>query len=174
MKKEYIKMSIDQLIPYEDNPRKNDEAVPYVEESINQVGYITPIVIDENNVILAGHTRLKALIANGEQEEIEVLKVSGLSDEQKRKYRLLDNKTGEKASWDFSKLEEELADLDFGNFDFGFDDVSSEETEKDKEEQSIDYKESISVVIDCKNDEEAEQVFMQLTEEGYSCRISTL
>lgn len=120
MKKEYIKMSIDQLIPYENNPRKNDEAVPYVEESINQVGYITPIVIDENNVILAGHTRLKALMANGEQEEIEVLKVSGLSEEQKKKYRLLDNKTGEKAGWDFEKLEEELANLDFGDFDFGF------------------------------------------------------
>ena len=174
VKKEYIKMPIDQLIPYENNPRKNDEAVPYVEESINQVGYITPIVIDENNVILAGHTRLKALKEKNESEEIEVLKVSGLSEEQKKKSRLLDNKTGEKASWDFSKLEEELADLDFGNFDFGFDDVSSEETEKDKEEQSIDYKESISVVIDCKNDEEAERVFMQLTEEGYSCRISTL
>lgn len=120
MEKEYIKMSIDQLIPYENNPRKNDEAVPYVEESINQVGYITPIVIDENNIILSGHTRLKALMANGEQEEIEVLKVSGLSDEQKRKYRLLDNKTGEKEEWDFSKLEEELADLDFGDFDFDF------------------------------------------------------
>ena len=129
VKKEYIKMPIDQLIPYENNPRKNDEAVPYVEESINQVGYITPIVIDENNVILAGHTRLKALKEKNESEEIEVLKVSGLSDEQKRKYRLLDNKTGEKASWDFSKLEEELADLDFGDFDFGFETDSSDEKE---------------------------------------------
>ena len=79
VKKEYIKIPIDQLIPYENNPRKNDEAVPYVEESINQVGYITPIVIDENNVILAGHTRLKALKEKNESEEIEVLKVSGLS-----------------------------------------------------------------------------------------------
>ena len=129
MKKEYIKIPIDQLIPYENNPRKNDEAVPYVEESINQVGYITPIVVDENNVILAGHTRLKALMAKGEQEEIEVLKVSGLSDEKKRKYRLYDNKTGEIAEWDFSKLEEELADLDFGDFDFGFDTDTNDEKE---------------------------------------------
>ena len=120
MQKEYIKVPINSLVPYENNPRKNDEAVPYVEESINQVGYITPIVIDENNVILAGHTRLKALIEKGENDQIEVLKVSGLTEEQKKKYRLLDNKTGEKAGWDFSKLEEELADLDFGDFDFGF------------------------------------------------------
>ena len=173
MKKEYIKIPIDQLIPYENNPRKNEEAVPDVEESMNQVGNIDPIEIDENNVILSGHTRLLALQKLGETET-EVLRVSGLTEEQKKKYRLLANKTCEKAGWDFEKLKEELADLDFGDFDFGFDDVSSEETEKDKEEQSIDYKESISVVIDCKNDEEAERVFMQLTEEGYSCRISTL
>lgn len=173
MKKEYIKIPIDQLIPYENNPRKNEEAVPDVEESMNQVGNIDPIEIDENNVILSGHTRLLALQKLGETET-EVLRVSGLTEEQKKKYRLLANKTGEKAEWDFEKLEKELADLDFGDFDFGFDDVSSEETGKDKEEQSIDYKESISVVIDCKNDEEAERVFMQLTEEGYSCRISTL
>ena len=120
MQKEYIKVPIDSLVPYENNPRINDEAVPYVEESINQVGYITPIVIDENNIILAGHTRLKALMASGEVDEIEVLKVSGLSEEQKKKYRLLDNKTGEKAEWDFSKLEQELADLDFDGFDFDF------------------------------------------------------
>ena len=119
MQKEYIKVPIGSLVPYENNPRINDEAVPYVEESINQVGYITPIVIDENNIILAGHTRLKALMASGKADEIEVLKVSGLSEEQKKKYRLLDNKTREKAEWDFSKLEEELADLDFGDFDFG-------------------------------------------------------
>lgn len=61
MKKEYIKIPIDDLIPYENNPRKNEDAIPAVAESIEQVGYISPIVIDENNVILCGHTRLAAL-----------------------------------------------------------------------------------------------------------------
>lgn len=138
MKKEYIKMPIDQLIPYGNNPRKNDEAVPYVEESINQVGYITPIVIDENNIILAGHTRPKALIAKKESNEIEVLKVSGLTEEQKKKYRLLDNKTGEKAEWDFSKLEEELEGLDFGDFDFGFEIDSKEKKEGTEDTFDVD------------------------------------
>lgn len=123
MKKEYIKIPIDQLIPYENNPRKNEEAVPDVEESMNQVGNIDPIEIDENNVILSGHTRLLALQKLGETET-EVLRVSGLTEEQKKKYRLLANKTGEKAGWDFEKLEEELADLDFGDFDFGFESES--------------------------------------------------
>ena len=65
MRKEYIKLKLADLIPYENNPRKNDDAVPYVAESIEQCGYITPIVVDENNVILAGHTRLKALLKIG-------------------------------------------------------------------------------------------------------------
>ena len=176
IEKKLVRMQVSDLHPYERNPRKiPQEAVDDVKESFIQCGVIDPIEIDENNVILAGHTRMKALMEKKDiDEEIDVLRVSELTEEQKKKYRLLDNKTGEKADWDFEKLEEELEGLDFGDFDFGFDDVSSDETEKDKEEQSIDYKESISVVIDCKNDEEAERVFMQLTEEGYSCRISTL
>lgn len=119
MTKQYVKMSIEDIIPYENNPRVNDNAVPYVEESIKQVGYIAPVIIDESNEILAGHTRIKALQAQGEKE-IDVLKVGGLTEEQKKKYRLLDNKTNEFAGWDWYKLDEELADLDFGGFDFGF------------------------------------------------------
>lgn len=136
MKKEYIKIPIDQLIPYENNPRKNEEAVPDVEESMNQVGNIDPIEIDENNVILSGHTRLLALQKLGETET-EVLRVSGLTEEQKKKYRLLANKTSEKAEWDFEKLEEELADLDFGDFDFGFE-SESESNQNETEDHESD------------------------------------
>lgn len=123
MVKEYVKMHLCDLIPYANNPRKNDEAAKYVEESINQVGYITPIIIDENNVVLAGHTRLKAILAkNGGalSDIVEVLQVSGLSDEQKRKFRLLDNKTNEFSDWDFEALNQELDGLDFNGFNFEF------------------------------------------------------
>lgn len=116
MKKEYVTVRVEDLIPYANNPRKNEQAVEAVRESIKQVGYITPIVIDENNEILAGHTRLKAL----DTDTVEVLRVTGLTEEQKKKYRLLDNKTGELASWDWDKLEMELEGLDFKGFDFGF------------------------------------------------------
>ena len=120
MTKTYETVLLSKLIPYANNPRKNDDAVPAVEASIEQVGYITPIVVDENYEVLAGHTRLKALNAMG-TEEAEVLIVGGLTDEEKRKYRILDNKTGDFAEWDVDLLELELADLDFGDFDFGFD-----------------------------------------------------
>ena len=78
-KKEFINIPLGDLVPYENNPRENDMAVPDVERSIDDVGYITPIVIDENNVILAGHTRRKALLeqTNGDESFVVdgVLKV---------------------------------------------------------------------------------------------------
>lgn len=120
MKKEYVTLKLAEIIPYENNPRLNDEAVEYVAESIKQCGYISPIVIDEDNIILCGHTRLKALEQLG-KAEAEVMKVTGLTEEQKKKYRLLDNKTNEFADWDFDLLASELEDLDFEGFDFGFD-----------------------------------------------------
>lgn len=115
MKLENLKLS--EIIPYENNPRKNDDAVNAVAESIKQCTYITPIVVDEEKVILAGHTRYKALKALG-YEEVPCLICEGLSDEQKKKYRYLDNKTGEKATWDLMKLEVELEGMDLEGFDF--------------------------------------------------------
>lgn len=115
-------MNIADLIPYKNNPRNNKAAITPVAESIRQTGYNNPIVVDENNVILAGHTRRKSLMALG-KKEIEVLKVTGLDEEQKKKYRLLDNKTGELASWNYDALAEELIGLDFQglDIDWGFD-----------------------------------------------------
>lgn len=120
MKKELKKVGINDIKPYEHNPRRNDGAVDAVAESILQCEYIAPIIVDEHSVILAGHTRYKALKQLG-YNTIDIMVVSGLSSDQKKKYRLLDNKTNELADWDFKMLEAELADLDFGGFDFGFD-----------------------------------------------------
>ena len=111
------KLKISEITPYENNPRKNDGAVNAVAESIRQCSYITPIIVDENHVIIAGHTRYKALMALGESEA-ECLVCDVLTEEQKKKYRFLDNKTGEKAAWDLMKLEVELEGLDLEGFDF--------------------------------------------------------
>ena len=129
--KEYITLSIEDIIPYKNNPRINDDAVAGVVESIRQCGELDPIEVDENNIILSGHTRLKAYNQLG-YDSISVLRITGLTEPQKRKYRLLTNKTGEVAAWDFDKLELELEGLDFDGFDFGFDFSS------DKEEYTFD------------------------------------
>lgn len=115
-----IKVNLEKIKPYENNPRKNNQAVKDVAESIRQCEYIAPIIVDENMVILAGHTRYKALLSLGYVDADVVVK-EGLTAEQKRKYRLLDNKTGELAEWDYDLLCEELDGLDFGdlNLDWG-------------------------------------------------------
>lgn len=119
MKKEFIVLSTEDIKPYSNNPRSNREAVRYVVESIKQTGNLDPIEIDENNVILSGHTRLLALQELG-ITETECVRYTGLTETQKKKYRLLANKTGEIALWDLELLEIELQDIDFDDFDFGF------------------------------------------------------
>ena len=111
---ELKKLKINDIIPYEKNARKNDHAVDAVAKSIEQCTYVAPIVVDENNVILAGHTRWKAMKKLG-RTECECIVKDGLTEEQKKKYRLLDNKTNELADWDFDLLSDELEGLDFGD-----------------------------------------------------------
>ena len=132
---EIIRLPLTDIIPYKKNPRKNDEAVSAVAESIKQCGYCSPIIIDENNVILCGHTRLKALKSLG-YKEAECVRKEGMTEEQKQKYRILDNKTAETAEWDFDLLEQELKDLDFGDFDFGFDMSAFEEPQEITEDEA--------------------------------------
>ena len=127
---EYIKKKLCDIRPYENNPRIIDDAIDDVAESIRQCSYITPIIVDEDGVILAGHTRYAALKKLG-YEECDVVVVKGLTEEQKRKYRLYDNKTGELAKWDQRKLSEELSDVDFQGYDFG-----QPEPKTDQEEQT--------------------------------------
>ena len=138
VRRELRKMRLDQMRPYENNPRIIENAVPLVEESIRQVGYITPIVVDEDGVILAGHTRYAALRELG-VKEAEVVVISGATEEQQKKYRLLDNKTGEIATWDEDLLRSELADVDFQGFDFGqpvqAEDFSEDYDQEDPEER---------------------------------------
>jgi len=114
---ELVRVQLSQLKEYPNNPRYNDDAIDAVEASIDQVGDITPIIVDENYQILAGHTRRSALYDMG-VDETDVIVIRGMTDEQKRKFRLLDNKTAEIAEWDLDMLQEELDGLDFGDFDF--------------------------------------------------------
>ena len=98
---------------YEGNARRSDAGVSKVVESIKQFGFVNPISIDENNVIISGHTRLKAAIQLG-MEEVPCI-VQYLSEEDKKLARIIDNKSHEYATWDVGKLHKELdrINLDF-------------------------------------------------------------
>lgn len=134
-----IDIDINLLKEYENNPRNNDGAVDAVAESIKQFGFKVPIVIDRDNVIVAGHTRLKAA-RKIRLEKVPCIVADDLTPEQIKAYRLADNKTAELAEWDFSALEIELAELesDFDMSDFGFENATFEEIDEadlDKENE---------------------------------------
>ena len=121
---EIIYKKTSELVPYENNPRNNDDAVEYVAKSIKEFGFKVPIVIDKDNVIIAGHTRLKASEQLG-IKEVPCIVADDLSDEQIKAFRLADNKVSEQASWDFDLLTKELDEIMNINMeDFGFSEAS--------------------------------------------------
>ena len=139
-------LNINDLKPYEKNPRKNDEAVKYVAESIKQFGFKVPIVIDKDHVIVAGHTRWKAAKKLG-ISEVPCIVADDLTDEQIKAFRLADNKVAEEAEWDFDLLAEELDDLfDFDMSAFGF---VEEEPELDELESDKEKTGRVIVSINC-------------------------
>ena len=102
------KLAVDRLVPYENNARINEDAVPSVVASIKQFGFRNPILIDRDNVIVEGHTRRLAAIQLG-MAEVPVIRVTDLTPKQIAALRLVDNKVSEMSSWDFGKLDKELA-----------------------------------------------------------------
>ena len=107
------------LTPYANNPRKNDESVEYVAESIREFGFKVPIVIDKDGVIVTGHTRLKAAKKLG-LKEVPCIIADDLTEDQIKAFRLVDNKVSEFSDWDFDKLDIEIGDIDIDLEQFGF------------------------------------------------------
>ena len=136
-----IELNIEELKPYDKNPRRNEDAVDYVAESIKQFGFKVPIVIDKDNVIIAGHTRYLAS-KKLELKVVPCIKADDLTEEQVKAYRLADNKVSEFSTWDFDLLNEELEgilDIDMDSLGFdavneidwaGVDDLSEETYDK--------------------------------------------
>ena len=131
-----IEKKLSEIKPYEKNPRRNDDAVKYVAESIKEFGFKVPIVVDKNGTIVAGHTRYKAAKKLG-MEEVPCIIADDLTDEQVKAFRLADNKTGEMAAWDFDMLGSELENiLNIDMTEFGF---ALEEYEEKPEATEDDY-----------------------------------
>lgn len=116
-----LDIAVENLKEYENNPRRNDDAVPFVANSIKEFGFKVPIVVDKNMVIIAGHTRLKAAKELG-MKTVPCIMADDLTEEQVKAFRLADNKTSELSQWNFLKLDEELSDIfsvDMKGFGFG-------------------------------------------------------
>lgn len=144
LKIEYL--PVDSLIEYDNNPRVNEGAVEYVAKSIQEFGFKNPIIIDRDNIIVAGHTRLKASKQLG-MSKVPCIRVHDLTEEQINSFRLVDNKTAEFAEWDWGKLEEELSQITLDMGYFGFDesleeidisDVFVEAEQKEKQETVLE------------------------------------
>ena len=169
-------VKIKEIKPYDRNAKKHDDTqINNVAESIRQFGFVQPIVIDSNGVIVIGHCRFEAA-KRLKYAEVPCIMVDDLTPEQVDALRIVDNKTNE-SPWDIDLLAEELQDLDLSMFDFAWDlmeETALTEMEDKKERTEVPYEEKISIVIDCKYEEEAEEIFEKLQGEGYSCRVSTL
>lgn len=114
-------MKLTEIKPYENNPRVNDQSVDKVAASIKEFGFRSPIIVDKDKVIIAGHTRYKAAKKLG-LKDVPVIVAEDMTPEQVKAYRLADNKAGEESYWDFDLLDSELADItSFDMEEFGFD-----------------------------------------------------
>ena len=139
---------VEELIAYENNPRNNEHAVEYVASSIKEFGFKVPIIIDKNNVIVAGHTRLLAAKQLG-MNEVPCLVADDLTEEQINAFRLADNKVSEFSSWDFGKLEEELQNLEINMEQFGFEKIEDINIDNFFEESDTSSKEKEPKQIQC-------------------------
>lgn len=140
-----IDININEIIEYENNPRHNENAVEPVANSIKEFGFKVPIILDKNNIIVAGHTRLKAAQLLG-MDTVPCLIANDLTEEQIKAFRLADNKVGEIAEWDFAKLEEELIsiqDIDMSEFEF---DMSMFEEEVEPKEDNFNVEETLEEI----------------------------
>lgn len=98
------------IVPYEANPRKNDNAVDVVAKSIKEFGFLVPVILDDTNTLVAGHTRIKAAIKLG-IKEVPAIYASNLNKEQLRAFRIMDNKSSDYSTWDYNILKQEILEL---------------------------------------------------------------
>lgn len=118
-------VNIEDIKPYENNPRFNDNAVEYVKNSIKEFGFKVPMILDKDNKIVCGHTRYKSALELG-IKEIPVIYADDLTEEQIKAFRIADNKVSEFAEWDIELLAEELENIDIDMTEFGVENIEAD------------------------------------------------
>ena len=145
-KKQIIYKNVDDLVPYENNARINDKAIDVVANSIKEFNFQQPILIDKNNIIVAGHTRLKAAKKLG-LKEVPCIVADDLTEEQIKAFRIADNSSAQIAEWDIDKLMKELETIDYDMEQFGLAEQLAEinkTAQKQTEEDNFDVEANLS------------------------------
>lgn len=171
---EIIYKKLTELKPYKNNPRKNDDAVEYVANSIKEFGFKVPVIITADGEIVAGHTRYKASKKLG-LKQIPCIVADDLSEEQIKAFRLADNKVGEIASWDMTLLDDEIGGINFDMEQFGFTEWDVLDENEPTERKEYKLKDGVyQLIIECENEEDMSQKYEMLKEMGIKCKTSTL
>lgn len=115
-------LAVSELVPYANNPRKNKKAINSVAKSIKDFGFRVPIVVDENKVIVCGHTRYEACKKLG-MKKVPCIMADDLNEEQVKAFRLVDNNVAAYSTWDEDALAAEIEELgiDMAQYGFGID-----------------------------------------------------
>ena len=179
-------MPIGDVVPYEKNPRLNDQAVDAVANSIREFGFKVPIVVDGKGVVVSGHTRLKAAKTLG-LAEVPVIVADDLDDTKIKAFRLADNKVAELADWDESLLIKELEELDdlnydMGQFDFEFDldGADGDGSDGDGSDDIGDIPDNINVMetfalnVIVKDEAEQAELYEEMLGRGYEVKVVSL
>lgn len=169
-----IQKNIDEIVPYAKNAKKHDnKQIDNVAESIRQYGFVQPVVIDRDGVIVIGHCRTLAAKKLG-MKEVPCVCVDDLTPEQVAALRLVDNKSNE-SDWDMDLLSEELGELDLSAFDFDWqldEQFTDEELENlMAEEVKARATERHSVTVECNNQDETTLVAELLKANGWNAKV---
>lgn len=175
MQEQIVYKKVSELKNNPNNPRKNDNAVDTVAKSIQKYGFRNPLIIDDDNIVWCGNTRLKAA-KKLKLKEIPCIIVNDLTEQQMTELALLDNKTNEIAEWDTDMLSDILKSVDLSEFDLDWnvDDVLETPNEIDRKDISDTVQSQYELIVDCEDENNLEKLYNEMTRRGYQCKISTL
>ena len=170
---EIVNIKLSKLKPYEKNAKLHPEDnIEAIKKSIKKYGFADPIgVWGKQNIIVEGHGRYLACKELG-IEEVPCIRLDHLTDEERREYTLLHNKTTLMSNFDYDVLAKELEELDLSDLDLDWGITNTDIIERRDISETI--KEQFELIIDCKNEQTLEQLYNEITERGYECKISTL
>ena len=176
MKLEIEYLPIGELTPYSGNAKKHPaEQIEQIKRSIEEFGFNDPIAVwGEKNIIVEGHGRLIAAQEMG-IEAVPIIRLDELTDTQRRAYTLAHNKLTMNSDFNLDILQMELEDLsDIDMKEFGFDIAAFDVSDETDDEKEKTWQENISVVVECEDENAAQELYDRLTNEGYTCKVSTL